>query len=149
MNKDHVYPSGRTDNQLRVLEHLGMLTGKPADPKHLVDPYDPKQDLTLRARSWLHANCSSCHVEAGGGNAQFNAEFVTPLDKMRLVNEKAVHQTFDLPDAKLIAPGAPERSVLLYRIGLRGPGQMPPLATHRTDAAGLALMREWVKSLKK
>ena len=25
MNKDHTYPNGRTDNQLRVLEHLGML----------------------------------------------------------------------------------------------------------------------------
>ena len=26
MNKDHTYPNGRTDNQLRVLEHLGLLS---------------------------------------------------------------------------------------------------------------------------
>ena len=25
MNKDHTYPNGVTDNQLRCLEHLGML----------------------------------------------------------------------------------------------------------------------------
>jgi uncharacterized repeat protein (TIGR03806 family) len=127
-----------------------MLHQPPAGFKHLVDPYDPKQDLTARARSWLHVNCSSCHVEAGGGNAQMELEFATALDKMRVVGTTPVHQTFDLKDAKLIVPGAPERSVLLHRIGLRGPnsGQMPPLSTHRVDEAGLALMREWVKSLK-
>jgi uncharacterized repeat protein (TIGR03806 family) len=157
MNRDHVYPNGRTDNQLRVLEHLGMLKvdrGDPTKPmpdapKRLVDPYDTKQPLELRARSWLHVNCSACHVEAGGGNARMELEFVTALDKMRLVDEKPVHQTFDLPDARLIAPGSPERSVLLHRIGLRGPGQMPPLSTNRTDDPGIALMREWVGSLKK
>ena len=60
-----------------------------------------------------------------------------------------MHTTFDLPDAKLIVPGAPERSVLIHRMGTRGHGQMPPLATSRVDEAGLALMREWCRSLKK
>jgi hypothetical protein len=68
---------------------------------------------------------------------------------MRLIDEKPLHNTFDLPDAKLIAPGSPERSVLLHRIGLRGAGQMPPLATNRVDEQGLALIREWVREMKK
>lgn len=121
----------------------------PADLKKLVNPYDPKEDLTLRAKSWLHANCSSCHVEAGGGNAQMELEFGTALDKMRVLDVRPVHQTFDLPDARLIAPGSPDRSVLLRRMGTRGPGQMPPLASTRVDEAGLAMMREWCRSLKK
>ena len=33
-------------------------------------------------------------------------EFPTAWDKMRLIDAKPVHQTFDLTDAKLIAPGA-------------------------------------------
>jgi len=128
-----------------------MLHQNPAAFKKLVDPYDVKQNLNDRARSWLHANCSSCHVEAGGGNAQMELEFTTALDKMRLIDAKPVHQTFDLKDAKLIVPGQPERSVLINRMGARGAnsGQMPPLATYRVDEAGLALMREWVKSLGK
>ena len=182
MNKDHTYPNGTTDNQLRVLEHLGMLKTdwyaevkgdikdeankpqpnqrvakgsggmlhqSPAAFKHLVDPYDSKQDLNLRARSWLHANCSSCHIEAGGGNAQFESEFSLTRDKLKLVDVAPVHQTFDLKDAKLVAPGDPARSVLVHRVGLRGPGQMPPLSTYRKDDAGLALLRDWVKSLGK
>ena len=181
MNKDHTYPNGRTENQLQLLERLGLLKtdwhgearGKVTDKTNtpqagqrgvpvasllplppeklnrLVNPYDKSADLTARAKSWLHANCSSCHVEAGGGNAQMELEFKTPLDKMRILDAKPMHTTFDLPDAKLIAPGAPERSVLVHRIGTRGTGQMPPLASSRVDEGGLELMREWCRSLKK
>ena len=120
----------------------------PTDMKALVDPYDAKQPLDARARSWLHVNCSSCHVEAGGGNAAMDLEFNRELDKMRILDVKPLHQTFDLPDAKLVAPGRPERSVLVHRLGLRGPGQMPPLASTKVDERGAALMREWVRSLK-
>jgi uncharacterized repeat protein (TIGR03806 family) len=126
-----------------------MLYQNPEKFKKLVNPYDKTQDLTLRAKSWLHVNCSSCHVEAGGGNAQMELEFNTLLDKMRILDAKPVHQTFDLPDARLIAPGRPEASIMIHRLGMRGPGQMPPLATSRVDTEGLDLMREWCRSLKK
>jgi hypothetical protein len=48
----------------------------------------------------------------------------------------------------IIAPGAPEQSALLYRDEQRGTNlQMPPLATHVVDDAGLTTLREWVASL--
>ncbi|QJW96013.1 PQQ-dependent sugar dehydrogenase [Frigoriglobus tundricola] len=182
-NKDHTYPSGRTDNQLRVLEHLGLfnvgwagevggaitdatskqqpdqrepkptglLHAAPAALKRLADPYDKAQPLDLRAKAWLHTNCATCHVEAGGGNAQMQLDYPTAWDKMRLIDAKPLHQTFGLADARLIAPGAPERSVVLQRIRARGPnsGQMPPLSSARIDPVGVELMTEWCKGLKK
>jgi uncharacterized repeat protein (TIGR03806 family) len=126
-----------------------LLHQPPGKLKKLVNPYDKTQDLNLRARSWLHTNCSSCHVEAGGGNAQMELEFTTSAEKMRVLDVKPVHQTFDLPDSRLIAPGSPERSVMLHRLGTRGTGQMPPLSTNRVDAEGAELMREWCRSLQK
>ncbi len=175
MNKDHKYPNGRTDNQLRVLEHLGLfgapapkaaagqqpdqrepkptsfLPLPPSAMKKLADPYDKAQPLDLRAKAYLHTNCATCHVEAGGGNALMELGYPTAWDKMRLVDALPVHQTFDLKDAKLIAPGAPEKSVLIHRIGKRGPntGQMPPLSSNRVDVLGVELLTEWCKSLKK
>src|SRR5262249_35163007 len=116
MNKEHDYGKVRA-NQLRTLEHLGvlrvncaeemkervrgelkargktdeqanaslhtyagtrdqrepvpsrLLTVPPGKYRRLVDPYDRRSDLAERARSYLHANCAQCHVEAGGGNA--------------------------------------------------------------------------------
>lgn len=181
-NKVHTYPNGRKDNQLRVLEHLGLLsvnwsgeagmakTGDngqqsnqrepkptsllhvaPSALKKLADPYDKAQPLDARAKAYLHSNCATCHVEAGGGNAAMQLDFPTAWDKMRLIDAKPVHSTFDIPDPRLISPGAPEKSVLLHRVGRRGPntGQMPPLSSSRVDTAGLELLTEWCKSLKK
>jgi len=116
--------------------------------RRLVDPYDAKQDIALRARSYLHSNCAQCHVEAGGGNAMIDLEFTTKLDKMKLIDVRPQHDSFALKDAKLIAPGRPETSVLLYRAGCRGPGQMPPLATSLVDEPAVEMLREWVRGMK-
>jgi hypothetical protein len=141
--KAHGQQSGQREPKSTTL----LPTTPDALPR-LVDPYDPKEDVAKRARSWLHANCAACHVEAGGGNARMELEFQTALDKMRILDEKPIHTTLDLPDARLIAPGDPDRSVLLKRVGLRGKDQMPPLSSHRVDEAGLALLREWVRRMK-
>ena len=76
-------------------------------------------------------------------------EFTTAPDKMRLFDVRPLHNSFDLPNARLIAPGSPDRSVLLHRMTLRGPGQMPPLATSVVDARAVALMRQWIAQQKR
>jgi mono/diheme cytochrome c family protein len=114
----------------------------------LVDPTNVNVDLTLRAKSWLHSNCASCHVEAGGGNAQMELEFNTLLDKMRLLNVKPLHQTFELADPKLVAPGKPTESVLYRRLIIRGQHQMPPVGSNRIDELGAKLIREWIDAMK-
>ncbi len=127
-----------------------MLAMSPESFPHLVDPYDKKADLTARARSYLHANCAICHVDAGGGNAQIQLEYFTPLAKMKLLDEPPLHHKFDLTDPRIIAPGHPERSILLTRLSRRGPstGQMPQLGTSLVDQKAVELFREWITSLK-
>ena len=117
-----------------------------------VNPYDASHPVEARARSYLHANCSSCHVFAGGGNARIDLEYMSafetkPLGAMKAIGVQPLHSTFDLPDAKLIAAGCPERSVLLARMSHRGPGQMPQLATAIVDEPAVAMIREWIESL--
>ncbi len=151
MNKVHDYGKVQ-DNQLRTLEHIGVFKDKlpkrPEELRRLVDPYDPKEDLDKRARSYLQANCAQCHVEAGGGNAQIDLEFTTNHRRMKLIDVKPLHDTFGIPNAKLVAPGDPERSVLLQRVARRGAGQMPQLATAVVDREGVQLLTEWIRQLK-
>lgn len=182
LNRDHTYPNGRTDNQLRALEGIGLLSvnwaadvpppkdaaerpqpnqraarpspllpAAPAALNRLADPYDPAQPLAARARAWLHTNCASCHVAAGGGNAQFDLSPTADWDQMRLIGAKPLHPAPGAADALLVAPGDPARSTLIKRIGARGPnsGQMPPISTAVPDRAGVDLMTEWCKGLKK
>ncbi len=126
-----------------------LLAMSPESFPKLADPYDKTADLTARARSYLHANCAICHIEAGGGNAQMQLEFFTSTAKSKFIDEKPLHHKFDLPDARIVAPGHPERSTLLTRISKRGPGQMPQLATSLVDQQAVELFREWIASLPK
>lgn len=132
----------------RAVPKSALLPRGGAHYPKLPDVYAPGGDVAAKARAWLHVNCATCHVEAGGGNAQFDLDWKTKLDKMKLIDVKPLHHTFDIADARLIAPGSPERSVLLRRIGTRDKGFMPPLATHSIDAAGLKLLRDWIAGMK-
>ena len=151
LNRDHEY-NGVRDNQLRALDHVGFFSGAlpkpPKDLERLVDPRDGSQDLELRARTYLHVNCSVCHVEAGGGNSRMQLSLSTPRDKMELIKARPQHDTFGITSAMLVAPGAPDRSVLLHRLSGRGRGQMPPLVSKHVDEAAVKLFHDWISKLK-
>ena len=86
LDRDRDY-GGIVDNQLRTLEHIGVFQGKlpqrPDDRKRLVNPYEDGAPLEARVKSYLHVNCSTCHVGEGGGNASMELGFTTPLAKMK------------------------------------------------------------------
>jgi hypothetical protein len=152
MNRSHDYPVA-TDNQLRTLAHIGLFDGplpKPIDEMpRLVDPYDESAELRARARSYLHVNCSSCHVEAGGGNARMELEWDRDLGTMNLLAARPQHDTFGIPNAMLVAPGDADRSVLLTRLSRRGRGQMPPLVSKVVDQQAVELIRHWIVAMER
>lgn len=115
--------------------------------ERLVNPYDATAPLEARARSYLHANCAVCHVDAGGGNSQFQLDFAVPTDTWKLIDVAPLHDKFGIPDARLVAAGHPERSVLLHRVALRGRGQMPQLGTAVVDQPAVQMLHEWIKQL--
>lgn len=150
MDRDFSY-SGTVDNQLRTLAHIGLLTGyapkTDAERPTLVNPYDASASLADRARSYLHTNCSCCHVEAGGGNARMELELTTKMESMRVLDEYPQHATFGLSQPRIVAAGEPNQSVLLARISRRGRGQMPPLVTNQVDESAVGLFRSWIASM--
>ncbi len=149
MNKDYDY-HGVIDNQLRALEHVGFFSDPLPEPpnklQHLVDPYDVKQDLEKRTRSYLHSNCSGCHIWAGGGNAAIDLTYGAPLNGLGL-GVAPQQDSFGIKDPLIIAPGDPSRSTLFHRVSHRGSGQMPPLATSVLDEKAVQLLREWIKQV--
>jgi uncharacterized repeat protein (TIGR03806 family) len=151
MNKLHDYGAVR-DNQLRTLQHIGIFTNAlpkaPAELTRLVNPYDPSQKLDARARSYLHANCSVCHVEAGGGNAKMELGFTMAPERMNIFEARPQHDTFGIDNAMLVSPGDPERSIIYQRLARRGRGQMPPLVTTKVDEQALELFRDWIRAME-
>ena len=144
--------SGSKENQLRHFAEQGFFSNEipaeiSAEPS-LVDPYGETHEFETRARSYLHANCAACHVRAGGGNARMELDFRTPRDKMELLSVYPQHSTFGIQQALLVAPGAPQRSILFHRISRRGSGQMPPLVTNVVDQRAVKLFHDWIAKME-
>ena len=150
MNRDHDY-HGVRDNQLRAWNHIGMfskpLEKKPDEYIVLPNPYGESEDTNAKARTWLHVNCSVCHVADGGGNAKLEVNFSRELKDAKLVNEHPLHGTFDLTDARLVTPGDPFASVLFYRLSKLGRGRMPHVSSRQHDEQGLTLIHDWIRKL--
>lgn len=151
MNREHQFSTGRTDNQLRTYAHIGVFKKPlPKDTGSMAayaNPMNPSVDLQRRVKTYLEVNCSICHVADGGGNSRMELGANTPLEEAKLIDEPPEHETLGVADARLIAPGAPERSVLFQRITRRGDKQMPPVSTNRVDEEGAALIEKWIRSL--
>ncbi|HEY2584541.1 MAG TPA: PQQ-dependent sugar dehydrogenase [Tepidisphaeraceae bacterium] len=145
---------GTKDNQVRAFRRLGFLLqpkGMPDDSDNekaaLTDPYDTSADLRERARSYLAVNCSVCHRFGGGGAALFDVRKELAPAKMNLVDARPNLGSFGLDEARIVCPGDPTRSVLLYRIAKLGRGRMPRIGSDVVDQRGIQLMIEWIRSL--
>jgi len=131
---------GTTNNQFKFPSPVDDL------PK-LADPTDTAQPLESRVRSYLHSNCANCHVKEGGGNSKLTLAINRPLDKTGIINVVPAHDSFGIPNAKLITPSAPDTSILLQRMKRRGRGQMPPLGTSVPDAGAVEMITQWINQL--
>jgi uncharacterized repeat protein (TIGR03806 family) len=149
LNRPH--ESAAAENQLALLQRAGYLkpplSSPPDKQPRLVNPYDQSAALEPRVRSYLHANCSQCHVADGGGNARMELEFTTARDKMNVIGVAPLQGKFEIPEAELIAPGDPFRSVMLYRISKLGGGRMPQVGSSVVDRAAVKLFHDWIVSL--
>jgi hypothetical protein len=152
MNRDHDY-GGITANQLATLAHIGLfdkpLPKPPAELPKLADYDDHALSLDARARSYLHSNCSHCHIKWGGGNAEFKLVSTLPLAELGIAGIKPNHGGFGLADPKVLATGHPERSVLLHRMTLTGLGRMPHIGSRVVHDSAVKLVREWIEKLPK
>jgi uncharacterized repeat protein (TIGR03806 family) len=150
LNSDLRYPDGRTENQLRRWNRLGLFS--PAlDERDLaslptlarID--DTRRTLEDRARSYLDANCSHCH-RPGVTVANFDTRYDTPLEQQKILDGPVlIDQGVDR--ARVISPHDPWRSILLMRVDTNDDRRMPPLARSVIDTQGAALLRAWIESL--
>jgi uncharacterized repeat protein (TIGR03806 family) len=151
LNGNFGYPTGRTANQLSTLNAIGTLTPPLAQPPAqlpvIPDPFGGAA-LGERARAWLHTNCSNCHRPGGGAQSNMDLRYTTALSATNTCDvAPALGDLGVSPDPRLIAPGSAARSVVVARVDRIGTGAMPPLARHRIDTQGVALLTQWINDL--
>jgi glucose/arabinose dehydrogenase len=147
--------AGVSDNQLRALNLAGFFStdiGAPTQYGLFPNPVDTPNlaqldnaTLDRKARSYLESNCAICHRAGGGTPTPIDLQFDTPVAQTLIFGaapgEGPVNGAQRIVDA-----GNPANSVLLQRMMIALPTDqgMPPISHRQVDAAGVALIREWI-----
>jgi hypothetical protein len=108
-------------------------------------------DLEQRARSYLDANCSHCHNREGPGRTSgLYLDPQTPLSIAYGVCKQPVAAGKGSGGRLVdIHPGAPQKSVLSFRLHSVDPSiMMPELGRSSRHAEGLELIDRWIASLE-
>ncbi len=113
----------------------------------MVDPHDAGQPLDLRARSYLHGNCSHCHLFGGNASTIFDLSFDKPLPDTKMMDEPPMRGDLGLTGSRIIRPGHPAESILFYRVAKSGSGRMPHVGSERTDPLAISLLKQWIAQL--
>lgn len=120
-----------------------------AAPKN-ADWRDETASLDARARAYLDANCSHCHSATGAADTSgLNLTPATPMGPAygRCKSPIAAGggsggRPYD------IAPGAPEKSIFVFRMETNEPGSMmPELGRAVVHEEGAALIAQWIAAM--
>ena len=140
-------------NQLDRWRLTGLLSldeGSALTAPRNADWRDGAQGLEARARAYLDINCAHCHNPSGA--ADTSGLDLTPeatgaalgfCKRAIAAGDGAGGRPYD------ITPGAPESSILLYRLETNEPAaRMPELGRSLIHREGAELIRDWIRSLK-
>lgn len=148
LNLTRTYEGGAL-NQLDALARAGYLRlpAPAAELPRLSRGGDPAISVERDARELLHVNCAYCHLPGALTHLSLDLRLTTPFSEMGLCDVPPTLGDIVVPDARLVAPGDPDRSVLLLRARTRGFGKMPPLSSHMEDFEGAATLALWISQL--
>ena len=134
-------------SQIDTFEKIGLLSkALPADKDQLPTP-NASIEPALAARSYMDANCAFCHRPGGTGGGNLDLRYSASLKDTHLCDVTPGSGDLGIRDARVVAPGAPERSILLARISRRGAQQMPPLASNQVDNNAKSWVENWIRGL--
>lgn len=119
----------------------------PADCVRHAISHRADDPVELRARSWLEVNCRHCHQFGAGTAVSLSLRLADDHATMRAIDVVPEKGSFGLEDARIISPGFPERSTLVYRIASATVGRMPHIGSREIDSRGVSVVAEWIESL--
>lgn len=132
--------------QIQDLAAAGYLLNPPTENeplRALAAATDQTASVEWRVRSWLDANCSSCHRPGGTALGDWDARASTPLSETGLIDGLLDNDEGD-PLNRLIVAGSVAHSMVHSRIRRSGEGRMPPLASSVLDDAAAGILSQWI-----
>ena len=149
LNGPLTYPStGITANQLDTWKHLGIFQQNVGVAQHYFKAAPigaSNASLQHQVRSYLDANCASCH-RPNGVEARFDARLSTPLALTEMVDAR-VSGSASTPGSVVLKPGNPSESELFVRSISSAGNLMPPLGRSVLDDDYLQSLQTWIENM--
>jgi uncharacterized repeat protein (TIGR03806 family) len=152
LNGEFAYKEGAA-NQLVKWQELSLIDKLPAKeeiPEIYAWNKPNEGTVEQRARGWLDINCGHCHRAEGPANTSglFLDYHTKDPYKWGVFKTPVAAGRGSGGHSYAIDPGHPEKSILVYRMSSTDPGEMmPELGRTTVHEEGLALIKEWIKSL--
>lgn len=143
--------TGRFVSQVELWRELGLFEDPDVaglangDPLRALD--DRSVSLEIRARDYLHANCSGCHRPDGPGLLHLDLRRTTAFAETGLCGAEPQVEDDAFAGKVLVEPGNPQESILMRRLTTTSHRRMPPLGTLAPDLQALRILRFWIAGL--
>lgn len=150
LNGELFYPElGRSKNQLEYLNEKSIFQRDIGSPAQYLRSYsieDENADLELRVRSYLDANCASCHRLGGVPTSRLDLRLNIPLVLQNVVNIPTASSNSD-PNHLIVKPGDHAESELWIRDAGTDDNRMPPIGRSLVDQTYVDVLAEWIDGL--
>ncbi len=149
INRDFIYPGNLIANQIQTLATVNYFSSNPGSHTNLPQMPNPhsSENLTDRARAYLHTNCSNCHQPNGPGRGGMDFRYTSNWATAGYCNQLPSLGNFGIANARLLKPGVAAESIIPLRMARTDIHRMPPLGVSITDTQGLGVIQNWINSL--
>lgn len=151
LNSEKLYPTlGQKRNQISYLNELNAFNSSVINPSRFYKSSaisDSGTDLEWRIRSYLDANCASCH-RFGGVKESFIDLTLGPVNRLVDYYNYTVESHASTPGFDIIKPGDHSKSELWIRDASELENQMPPLGRNKVDQMYVDSLAKWIDGLE-
>ena len=150
LNGELFYPgSGQSVNQLAYLSEHGIIDhdyrAANAYPRAR-NLHDDAASLDEKIRSYLDANCASCHRAGGVTGVTMDLRFHTPLEASNIIDLPVLSHNSTIGNL-IVRPGYHAESELWLRDQSTGEDRMPPIGRNLVDEAYVDALAAWIDGL--
>lgn len=144
------YPhDGQEVNQLHYFDELDMFDtsiSNPSNYQKLSNVLSDDASLENRIRSYLDANCASCHREGGLPTVFLDFRY-TQTTNISKYFDLGVQSHASTEDGVIIRPGTHQDSEIWVRDASDDSNQMPPLGRNLVDQVYVDSLAKWIDNI--
>ena len=150
LNGDQFYPHiGVSKNQISFFNEIGIFNNNPGNPASWIKSYsidESDKDLEFRIRSYLDANCSSCHRDGGITTVSHDFRLHRTARLDGVINFPTQSQASGI-NRFVVKAGNHAESELWIRDVSLSENRMPPIGRNIVDQMYIDSLAKWIDAL--